>query len=98
MGLPFYGRTWGDYTPSRAVVHSTTEGIIKDNNVGEVRYENGIPTFVYNKNVSIRVYFEDEYSLSTRMNMYKNMNIKKIGFWRLGQETTAVWNYLKLSQ
>lgn len=96
MGLPFYGRAWGDYTPSRALIYTTTEGLIRDNNVTEVRYENGIPTFVYNKNVSVRVYYEDEYSLSTRMQMYKTMNVRSIGFWRLGQETLEIWKYLKL--
>ncbi|MCL2208794.1 MAG: glycosyl hydrolase family 18 protein [Treponema sp.] len=98
MGMPFYGRAWGDYSPSRALVHSTIAGIIKDENVQNVRYENGIPAFTYNKNVSIRVYFEDEFSLSRRMEMYRSMNIRAIGFWRLGQETTEIWRYLKLSQ
>ena len=96
MGLPFYGRAWGDYTPSRALVYTTTERIINENHVKEVTYENGIPTFVYDKNVSTRVYYEDEFSLVTRMQMYKTMSVGKIGFWRLGQETTEVWNYLKL--
>lgn len=98
MGLPFYGRTWGDYNPSRATVYTTTEGIILDNNVSDVRYENGIPTFDYSKNVSVKVYFEDEHSLVNRMQMYKNMNIRAVGFWRLGQETTEVWKYLQLPQ
>jgi spore germination protein YaaH len=96
MGLPFYGRAWGNYSPSRALVHSTTERIINENNVKEVRYENGIPTFDYNVNVSIKVYYENEKSLSNRMNIYKSMNISSIGFWRLGQETKEVWNYIKL--
>jgi len=98
MGMPFYGRAWGDYTPSRALVHSTIAGIIKDEKVDNVRYENGIPMFTYNKNVSIKVYYEDEYSLSRRMEMYKSMNVRAIGFWRLGQETMEIWKYLKLSQ
>jgi hypothetical protein len=95
MGLPFYGRAWGDYSPSRALIHSTTQRII-DENRANIRYENGIPTFNYNVNVSIRVYFEDEKSLSARMNIYKSMNVRSIGFWRIGQETKEVWNYLKI--
>lgn len=96
MGIPFYGRAWGDYSPSRALLYTTLEGIIKDDKVEEIKYENGIPTFTYNKNVSIKVYFENEYSLSSRMEMYKSMNVRSIGFWRLGQETTQIWRYLKL--
>ncbi|MDR0323286.1 MAG: glycoside hydrolase [Treponema sp.] len=97
MGLPFYGRAWGDYSPSRALVHSSIENIINDNKVTDIKYENGIPTFTYNKNVSTRVFFEDEYSLSSRMSMYESMDVRAIGFWRLGQETKEVWKYLRLS-
>jgi hypothetical protein len=97
MGLPFYGRAWGDYSPSRALINRTIQGIIKDDKVAEIRYENGIPVFTYNKNVSIKVYFEDEKSLTARMGMYKSMNVSSIGFWRLGQETAEVWKYLRLA-
>jgi len=95
MGIPFYGRAWGDYTPSRALIHSTIDGIIRSNNA-EVTYRNGIPYFQYTRNVTVSVYFEDEYSLSTRMEMYRGMNVQNIGFWRLGQETTKIWNYLRV--
>jgi len=98
MGLPFYGRAWGNYSPSRALIHRTIEGIIKDENVNEIRYENGIPVFDYNKNVTIKVYFENEKSLSARMEMYKSMNVRAIGFWRLGQETQEIWKILQLAQ
>ena len=97
MGLPFYGRAWGDYSPSRALVHSSIENIIRDHNITDIRYDNGIPTLTYNKNVSIRIFYEDVHSLVTRMNMYKSMGIESIGFWRLGQETTDIWNHLRLS-
>ena len=97
MGLPFYGRAWGDYSPSRALIHSSIENIIRDHNITDIRYDNGVPTFTYNKNVSIRLFYEDTYSLVTRMNMYKSMGINAIGFWRLGQETTDVWKHLKIS-
>jgi len=96
MGLPFYGRAWGNYSPSRALVFTTTDGIIKDMKVTEIRRENGVPTFDYDVNVSVKVYYEDEYSLSVRMEMYKSMNVASIGFWRLGQETQEVWKILKL--
>jgi spore germination protein len=98
MGLPFYGRAWGDYTPSRALVYTTTEKIIGEHNIKEIRRENGIPVFEYSRNVSIIVYYEDAYSLCTRMEMYKTMGVSSIGFWRLGQETTEVWSYLKLEK
>jgi len=96
MGLPFYGRSWGNHTPSRALIYTTTQTLIRDMNVSVVRRENGIPTFDYNVNVSVKVYFEDEYSQSARMEMYKSLNVAAIGFWRLGQETAKVWNIIKI--
>jgi spore germination protein YaaH len=98
MGLPFYGRSWGDYNPSRALIYTTTEKILDENNVTEIRRENGIPVFEYSKNVSVKVYYEDEYSLCARMDMYKKMGVASIGFWRLGQETPEVWKYIKLEK
>jgi len=96
MGLPFYGRAWGNQSVSRALIHSTTERIIREMGVSEIRRENGIPTFDYNVTVSVKVYFEDEYSQSARMEMYRSMNVGAIGFWRLGYEKPIVWNIIRL--
>ena len=96
MGLPFYGRAWGSLNPSQAHVYSGIERIFRENNVSEIRRENGIPTFDYEITVPVKVYYEDEYSLSVRMEMYRSMDIAAIGFWRLGQETPAVWKLLQL--
>jgi spore germination protein YaaH len=97
MGLPFYGRAWGESNPSRAIVYTTTESIIKQFGVTNIRREEGIPTFDYRITIPVKVYYEDEYSLSARMEMYRSMNVRAIGFWRLGQETQEVWRYLRLS-
>jgi spore germination protein YaaH len=96
MGLPFYGRGWGNPNHSQAYIYTTVERVIKENNVKTIRRENGIPAFDYNPSISVKVYFEDEYSLSARMEMYRTMGVNAIGFWRLGQETPAVWPYIKL--
>jgi spore germination protein YaaH len=98
MGLPFYGRAWGSPNPSQAYLYTGIERIIKENNVADIRRENGIPVFEYRVPVSVKVYYEDEYSLSARMEMYRAMGITAIGFWRLGQETPAVWQYIKLEK
>ncbi|MCL2809989.1 MAG: glycosyl hydrolase family 18 protein, partial [Treponema sp.] len=97
MGIPFYGRAWVDTNHHRALIHSTTERLINTYNA-QVRRENGIPTFDYVANVSVKVYFEDEISLSTRFEMLKSMNVRAIGFWRIGQETQKVWDILGLEQ
>jgi spore germination protein YaaH len=96
MGIPFYGRAWGDTTTSQAYMYAGIERIYNQYNAGEINRENGIPTFEYTVPVKVTVYYDDEYSLSVRMEMYRTLGVASIGFWRLGQETPAVWQYIKL--
>jgi hypothetical protein len=98
MGIPFYGRTWGSMNPFRAFFFSGIQRIKEENQVGSVRRENGIPTFTYEAPLSVTVYYEDQYSLSVRMEMYRNMGVGAIGFWALGQEDPSFWNLLELRQ
>jgi hypothetical protein len=96
MGLPFYGRAWGHINPSRALVYAGVEDLINEHQVEEIGREGGIPTFEYEVPVRVKVYYDDEYSLSERMEMYRSLGIRSVGFWRLGQETPAVWERLRL--
>ena len=96
MGLPFYGRRWGNFTPNMAFIHSGIENIINEQDITEIQRDNSIPNFKYETTVSMTVYYEDEYSLATRMDMYKKMGVNAVGFWRLGQETPEFWPYIKL--
>jgi spore germination protein YaaH len=96
MGLPFYGRAWGNDNPSRAYIFSGIERIKRENNVHEVRRLDGIPTFTYEVPIAVTVFYEDDFSLSVRMEMYRSLGVKAIGFWRLGQESPTVWNILEL--
>ena len=62
----------------------------------EINRENSIPTFKFETPLSVTVYYEDEYSLSTRLDMYSRMGVNNVGFWRLGQETQEVWKLIEL--
>ncbi|MDR1470169.1 MAG: glycoside hydrolase [Spirochaetaceae bacterium] len=96
MGIPFYGRSWADKATARALIASTTDSIMKDNDITAVEREDGVPQFTYDTNVRITVYFEDAYSLAVRMDRYRTSGVDKIGFWRLGQEDTSVWDYIRI--
>jgi spore germination protein YaaH len=98
MGIPFYGRTWGSVNPFRAYFFSGIQRIREENQVSEVRRENGIPTFTYETPLSVTVYYEDQYSLSARMEMYRNMGVGAVGFWSIGQEDPSFWNLLELTR
>ncbi|MDR3191747.1 MAG: glycoside hydrolase [Treponema sp.] len=96
MGVPFYGRAWGHINPSRALVYAGVEDLINQHGVEAVGREGGIPTFEYEVPVKVKVYYDDEQSLAARMEMYRSLGIRSVGFWRLGQETPAVWKRLRL--
>ena len=98
MGLPFYGRSWGNISANRAYLHSGIERIKQEQSVEEINRENGIPTFKYDTLLSVTVYYEDDYSLSARLEMYRRMGALAVGFWRLGQETPAFWPLIALLQ
>jgi spore germination protein YaaH len=98
MGIPFYGRAWGNDNPSRAYTHSGIESVIEENSVTNIRREEGIPAFDYETSVSVKVYYEDDHSLSLRMDMYRAMGVAAVGFWRIGQESQGVWSLVRLEQ
>ena len=60
-----------------------------------IKSSDPIGFFEITKEVTYKFYYDDLYSLVSRMEMYKNSGVKNIGFWRLGQEETAVWEYIK---
>ena len=98
MGLPFYGMSWGNMNPNRWLSYTNIEGIIKEQKIAEVKRESGIPYLKYTMPVSVTLYYEDAYSLSARLDMYKKMGVNQVGFWRLGQETTAFWSQIGLEK
>jgi spore germination protein YaaH len=95
MGLPFYGRSWGP-NPNRAYLYSGIEDLKREQGILEAEREDGIPTFRYQTPTAVTVYYEDDLSLSARLAMYKDLGVRSVGFWRLGQETPAVWKFLDL--
>jgi hypothetical protein len=98
MGIPFYGRTWGDERTNRAFFRSGIERIKREQGIKDVRHENGIPTFTYTLPVTVTVYYDDEYSISARLAMYASVGVKLVGFWRLGQESPAMWKLVQLAE
>ncbi len=95
MGLPFYGRGWNTDDTAGAYRFPSIEKLQKNNQITQITRENNIPSFELTKEVTYKFYYDDLYSLVARMKMYKDNGVKNIGFWRLGQEETAVWEYIK---
>jgi spore germination protein YaaH len=99
MGCPFYARAWANTNPARAYRFSTLCNVANEEKIdlNNVLYIDEIPTFIYEKKVNVTVFFENAKSNYYRLKMYKDLGITNVGFWCLGQEDVAVWNFLKVS-
>ncbi|MCL2277420.1 MAG: glycosyl hydrolase family 18 protein [Treponema sp.] len=97
MGIPFYGRAWSSANHSRALTYSGIDRVLNTTNPTNIRREDGTPAFDYSADVYVRVYYEDEYSISQRLVMYKSLGVEAVGFWRVGQETSRVWSTMRVS-
>ena len=96
MGLPFYGRTWANETTAGAWYFSGANRIMTEHKVPEVTYDDDIPTFKYTAQVDVTGYFNDTYSVVQLCRLYEEAGIHKMGFWRIGQEDPAVWDWFQI--
>jgi spore germination protein YaaH len=94
MGLPFYGRSWGNVNYSKAYLYSGIEALIAEQGIKEIKRDDDVPVFEFTAPVAVKVFYDDAHSLSVRMRLYEAMGVKKIGFWLIGQETPAVWELI----
>lgn len=95
MGLPFYGRTWINKNLARAWFFSGIMRNINEHDVAaEIKREKGVPYFSYETSVKVTAYFDDTYSLVSKMRMYKEKTVERIAFWCLGQEDPDIWNWV----
>jgi spore germination protein len=94
MGMPFYGRAWGDRNPAGAYKHSGVSRIINETGVAWDRNPEGIPFINFQETIDYTLFFDDAESIRQRGLAYRRDGIRKVGFWRLGQEDPAVWDIL----
>lgn len=98
MGIPFYGRTWANETTAGAWYFSGANRIMTEHKVSEVVYDNDIPTFKYTTQVDVTGYFNDTYSVLQLCRLYESAGIRKMGFWRVGQESPDFWNWIEIKK
>ena len=98
MGLPFYGRSWEDYSYSDAWIYTSMNRIMKENDVHRIERDNGVAHVSFDVKTHVEAYFDDAYSLVERSKMYKSAGIQSIGFWRIGQEDSEIWKHLKIKK
>lgn len=98
MGISLYGRTWL-YAPYRgqAWYESGIERIKRENGIKEVKRDKyDTPHFSFKETATITGWYDDIKSLRTKMQMYKDIGIDRIGFWRIGFEEPALWKEIRI--
>jgi len=95
MGLPFYGRAWGDKKVNRAYKYSGIDSLIEEKSIRVFFRENEVPWFRYEETVIVDVYYDDAESLLYRLRLYRDAGMHAVAFWRIGQEDTAIWARLR---
>ena len=99
MGISLYGRTWLS-APYRgqAWYFSGIERIKKENGIKEVKRDKfDVPYFSFKETATITGWYDDIQSLKVKFQMYKDIGIDRIGFWRIGFEDRELWKEIKLS-
>lgn len=91
MGMPFYGRAWGDTNAASAYKHSSLIKLIAEKAAVGGRDAEGLPYAQFSVQVNYVLHYDDAYSIRLRSEIYRNLGVDMIGFWRLGQEDPDVW-------
>jgi len=96
MGVPFYGRSWQNKKNDRALKFRTTEQIMAGAGIQAGSIDGGTPTFRYDDQVTVTVYYENTSSITGKVALYQRMGVTRVGFWRLGQEPGVFWDYMSV--
>jgi len=96
MGLPLYGREWGDMGYSRSLRRSQLdERLNRDDAVIEYSLDEGYKV-MFNENLTSTLYFDDIKATRQKLTMYSDYTTG-VGFWRLGMEDEGLWSIISIS-
>ena len=98
MGIPFYGRSWQDKKNDRALRFCSTEQLMKSLGITPGTIDGSQPSFRYQDNVTVTVYYEDASSLKQKVALYQKLGVSRVAFWRIGQEPREFWEHLSVKQ
>ena len=92
MGLPLYGREWSKRS-SRSVRYNETRALASRKRTQVYNSRN--PFLIYKIAKARRVvYYDNEFSLTEKLKLYRKKEIRNVSFWRIGQGPHEVWSRL----
>ncbi len=99
LGIPFYGRWWRGNEQGRGIYYPQLKELITRYNLkkkwdGEAKS----PYFKFKdeNNVENIIYFEDEKSLSEKLDLVIKYNLAGIAIWRLDGEPDEFWKVIEI--
>jgi len=98
MGLPLYGRLWQEDDVATALKYPETLALWEQRGRPLVkRPQDNTPCFSFQQTITAMVYFEDTKSLAEKLTLYQGAGVRSVGFWRIGQGPSALWDLLTVS-
>ena len=99
MGCPFYSRAWSSLRwSSQAYRMYRLDDIIKANKVSVFKKSSdGDRSFSYDVKSTITVFYDNVESSVQRCQSYKDNEISRLAFWRVGQEIPEFWKNLSIT-
>lgn len=95
IGLPFYGRIWQTTKVARATRYIHLKDYLERPHT-RVEYDrDGSHRFTFTQEIEAEGWFEDASSLHAKLAAARSRGIRAVGFWRLGQEDTRIWELLR---
>ena len=98
-GVPLYGYDWGGSAKAKGLTYQEVQNLInkyKPKIVWDASAKTHCFSYIVG-GVNHTVWYEDDASFSAKLDLFNNMAIPNLAFWRLGGEDTRVWSSLRNS-
>ncbi len=98
MGCHFYSRSWSQPRwSSQAFRMYKIDDIVKSNKVSSfTKSATGDLSFSYEEKRTIKVFYDTIESSAARCKMYRDNEIARLSFWRIGQEIPEFWDKIEI--
>jgi len=99
LGIPFYGRWWVGNSQGRGIYYPELQKVIAKYNLRKKwdgKAKSPYFRFKDENGVENVIYFEDEKSLSEKIELVKKYNLAGIAIWRLDGEPDEFWKIIEI--
>lgn len=98
MGCPFYARAWNNESVGQKAYRMyRVDNVIKDVQAKAFKISaNGDLSFSFDTTTRVTMFYDTVESSVKRCRSYRENDITRLAFWRVGQENTEFWERLKI--